>query len=195
MAPGPAPPAAGAAADAPPIVDPGPAPPAAGAAADAPPIVDEPTQPDELDHKWRIARWLSNRGVAEAVAYALIPELDNDDPNDDPDELEFARALARDMSRAKKTDTGGDGSGGVAAVRKLLDSNGLLDRLAKLIYDGAVELDAGSSGVGGVGRGAAGQVPRRWRGRALLRGARHLLWRPRGAGGRSQSQVHPYDPL
>jgi hypothetical protein len=77
MAPGPAPSAAGAAADAPPIVDPGPAPPAAGAAADAPPIVDEPTQPDELDHKWRIARWLSNRGVAEAVAYALIPELDN----------------------------------------------------------------------------------------------------------------------
>ena len=143
MAPGPAPPAAGAAADAP--LDPGPAPPAAGAAADAPPIVDEPTQPDELDHKWRIARWLSNRGVAEAVAYALIPELDNDDPNDDPDELEFARALARDMSRAKKTDTGGDGSGGVAAVRKLLDSNGLLDRLAKLIYDGAVELDAGSA--------------------------------------------------
>ena len=29
------------------------------AAADAP--VDEPTQPDDLDAKWRIARWLSNR--------------------------------------------------------------------------------------------------------------------------------------
>ena len=58
--------------------------------------IDEPTPPDELDNKWRISSWLANRGVAEAIAFSMIPELANSDPTDDPDELQFLRALARE---------------------------------------------------------------------------------------------------